>query len=137
MRAQATPAACRRFAVTLLAGLPLAGFVWLLLLRITTGGWIWSVQLGFTLAALVLGGSALAVPGWSRRLFISWHTVTRLIELGLTWVLLALVFWLLITPVGLIRRGRHSAFRRPSSGAKCCWQDVPPVKDPSRYYRQF
>lgn len=137
VRAAATPAACRRFGFTLLIGLPVAGLAWLLVLRLATDRWVWSVIMGFAMAALVLGGSALAAPGWGRRLYIGWHTVTRSIELALTWVLLALVFWLVITPVGLVRRGRHTAFRRPASGAKSCWQDVPPVKDPSRYYRQF
>ena len=136
VRAQATPAACRRFAFTLLIGLPLAGFIWLLRLRFTTGGWIWPVQLGLALAALVLGGSALVFPGWARRLYIGWHTVTRAIELALTWVLLALVFWLVITPVGLVRRRKGGVFK-PVPGGKSCWQDVPSVKDPSRYYRQF
>jgi hypothetical protein len=137
VRAAATPAACRRFAVTLLVGLPLAGVVWLLLLRLMSGGWVWPVVTGFAVAAVALGGSALLAPGWARRLYIGWHVVTRTIELALTWVLLALAFWLVITPVGLVRRGRHTAFRRAIPGAKSCWQDVPPVKDPSRYYRQF
>lgn len=137
VRAAATPAACRRFAITLLIGLPLAGVVWLLLLRLMSGGWVWSVVVGFAAAAVALGGSALLAPGWAHRLYIGWHTVTRAIELTLTWVLLALVFWLVMTPVGLVRRGRHTAFRRAAPGAKSCWQDVPPVKDPSRYYRQF
>lgn len=137
VRAAATPPACRRFAVTLLVGLPLAGCVWLLLLRFATDRWAWPVLYGFGAAALLLGVSALLAAGWARRLYIGWHAVTRLIELALTWVLLALVFWLVITPVGLVRRGRHAAFRRVAPGAKSCWQNVPPVKDPSRYYRQF
>jgi hypothetical protein len=137
VRAAATPAACRRFAITLLVGLPLAGCVWLVLLRFTTDRWVWAVLHGFVVAGLLLGVSALLAPGWSRRFYIGWHTVTRLIELALTWVLLALVFWLVITPVGLVRRGRHPAFRRPLSGTKSCWQDVAAVKDPARYYRQF
>jgi hypothetical protein len=137
IRREATPAACRRFGLTLLAGLPLAGCGWLLLLRFTTGAWIWPVPLGFALAAFVLGGSALAVPGWSRRLYIGWHAVVHTVELGLTWVLLFIFFWLVITPVGLLRR-RSSGFPRgPVSGRKSYWQEVPPVKDPSRYYRQF
>lgn len=138
VRAQATPAACRRFALTLLAGLPLAGFVWLLLLRLTTGRWVWAVVAGFGLAAVLLGGSALLAHGWARRLYVGWHVVTRTVELALTWVLLALVFWLVITPVGLIRRRRASGFLRgPVPGRDSYWHGVPPVKDPSRYYRQF
>lgn len=138
VRAQATPAACRRFGFTLLLGLPLAGGFWLLLLRLKTGGWVWPVLVGFVVAGVGLGVSVLLVPGWARRLYIGWHVVTRTVEKGLTWVVLALVFWLVITPVGLIRRGRVGAFRRGHPpGQKSYWQDVPPVKDPSRYYRQF
>lgn len=138
VRAAATPSACRRFAVMLLAGLPLAGFIWLLLLRWMSGGWAWPVVAGFAVAGVVLGGSALLAPGWARRLYFGWHTVTRMIELALTWVLLALVFWLVITPVGWLRRGAVTGFRRgPVAGQESYWQQVPPVKDPSRYYRQF
>ena len=135
VRAQATPAACRRFAGTLLIGLPLAGLIWLFLLRFTTDRWVWSVPGGFVAAALLLGGSALAFAGWARLLYIGWHTVTRAIETMLTWLVLALLFWLVITPVGLVRRRKASPFK-PAPG-KSYWQDVPPVKDPSRYYRQF
>lgn len=137
VRAQATPAACRRFGFTLLLGLPLAGLVWLLVLRFSAGRWVWPVFVGFVAAALLLGVSALLAPGWARRLYIGWHTVTRLIETALTWFVLALVFWLAITPVGWLRRRRDSAFRAGRNGAKSYWQEVPPVKDQGRYYRQF
>jgi hypothetical protein len=138
VRAAATPPACRRFALTLLGALPAAGLLWLLILRWTADRWIWSVPLGFVAAAVLLAGPALAAPAWARRLYVTWHAVTRAIELALTWVLLALVFWLVITPVGLIRRRRSTGFHvRPALGAKSCWQEVSPVKDPSRYYRQF
>lgn len=137
VRAQATPGACRRFGVTLLVGLPLAGLVWLLVLRLTADRWVWPVLIGFAVAAVSFGGSALLAPAWGRQLYIGWHTVARLIELALTWFLLAVVYWLVITPVGLLRRGRHPSFRRPASEVESCWQKVPPVNDPARYYRQF
>lgn len=137
VRLQATPRACRRFAVTLLLGLPVAGLAWLLLVRLTSDRWVWPVLIGFCAAALLLGGSALLAPTWARWFYIGWHAVTRVIELALTWVLLALVFWLVITPVGLVRRGRASPFKRFMPRAKSYWQNTPPVKDPARYYRQF
>ena len=61
VRAVATPTACRRFAVTLLVGLPLAGCVWLLLLRLMSGGWVWPVVAGFAVAAVALGGSGRTI----------------------------------------------------------------------------
>lgn len=137
VRLQATPQACRRFAVTLLLGLPLAGLVWLLLLRVTTDRWVWPVPIGFCSVALVLGSSALVAPAWARWLYLGWHVVTRAIEKALTWVVLAIVFWLVITPVGWVRRRRDVAFQGGRSAAKSYWREMPPVKDPARYYRQF
>jgi hypothetical protein len=138
IRHEATPAACRRFGTTLLGGLPAAGFVWVLILRFSTGQWIWAVEFGFCLAALVLGGGTLAFSALGRWVYIGWHVVVRAIELGLTWVLLFILFWLVITPVGFLRRRGTSGFQRgPAPGKKSYWQEVPPVKDPSRYYRQF
>lgn len=138
VRAQATPPVCRRFGFMLLGGLPVAGLIWLLLLRFKTGGWIWPVAHGFALAGLILGISVLLAPGWARRLYIGWHTGTRIIEQALTWAVLALVFWLVIAPVGLFRRRLAGNFRSgPVPGKKSCWQELPPVEDPSRYYRQF
>lgn len=138
LRSAATPQACRRFALALLGGLPAAGLIWLLLLRWTADRWVWPVPIGFVAAALVLGGGALVAPAWARRLYVGWHAVTRVVELALTWVLLALVFWLVITPVGLVRRRKSTGFRaRLAPGAKSYWQEAPPMKDPGRYYRQF
>ncbi len=138
VRAAATPPACRRFGFMLLGGLPVAGVLWLLLLRLKTGGWAWPVLAGFVLAGLVLGTSVLLVPAWARIIYIGWHAATRTIEQVLTWLVLALVFWLVITPVGLLRRNRPGVFRRaPARRQDSYWQEVPPVKDPARYYRQF
>jgi len=137
IRDDATPAACRKFGLTLLSGLPLAGFTWVLMLRYSTGRWLWSVEFGFCIAALLLGGGALVSRGWGRRIYIGWHAVIRTIELGLTWLLLFVLFWVIITPAGMARRRSTGFVRGPVPGRKSYWQDVPPVKDPARYYRQF
>lgn len=138
VRAQATPAACRRFAWTLLGGLPAAGSAWLILLRFMRGEWNWQLVCGFAFAGILLGGAALVSPTWGRPIYVGWHVATRTIERLLTWVVLALVFWLVITPVALARRGRASPFSaRREDRRKSHWQEVIPVKDPSRYYRQF
>lgn len=138
LRADATPPACRRFAFTLLAALPAAGLVWLVILRWTAERWVWSVPVGFVAAAGALAIPALVHAPWARCLHVGWHAVTRTIELLLTWLLLAIVFWLVVTPVGIVRRRKSGAFRpRPVPGTKSYWHDVPPVNDPARYYRQY
>jgi len=138
VRAAATPEACRKFGLTLLGGLPVAGLVWLLLLRLKTGRWVWPVAEGFALAGVVLGLSVLLIPAWARIFYVGWHLAARAIERALTWVVLAVVFVLVITPAGWIRRRRRdSAFLGGRSDAKSYWQEMPPVKDPGRYYRQF
>lgn len=138
VRAAATPAACRRFGFTLLGGLPVAGLIWLLMLRLKTGRWVWPVAEGFALVGVVLGVSVLLFPAWARMLYVGWHVVTRLIERALTWVVLALVFGLVITPAGWLRRRRGDpAFQGGRSGAETHWREMRPVKDPGRYYRQY
>ncbi len=137
VRAAATPAACRKFGFTLLAGLPVAGLVWLLILRLKTERWVWPVAEGFALAGVGLGLSVLLVPAWARVFYVGWHVATRLIERALTWVVLAIVFGLVITPAGWLRRRRDSVFGLRRGAKASYWQELPPVKDPGRYYRQF
>lgn len=137
VRRNATLAACRKFGVTLLLGLPVAGLVWLLLLRATKGQWIPAVPAGFAIVAILLGGSIALRPAAGRWPYIIWHVVVRAIELALTWVLLLVLFYGVIFPIGLFRRRGDGPFRGPQAGQKTYWQDVPPVKDPRRYYRQF
>jgi hypothetical protein len=137
IRRNATVAACRKFGLTLLLGLPVAGVVWLLLLRATKGHWVPGVPVGFAVAAVLLGGSIALWPTAGRGPYIVWHVVVRAIELALTWLLLLVLFYLVIFPIGLLRRRGAGPFRGPQPGQKTYWQDVPPVKDPRRYYRQF
>ena len=137
IRRQATVAACRRFGLTLVVGLPLAGVVWLLLLRGLKGEWIPAVAVGFAVAAVVVGGPVALWPARGRILYVAWHTVVRAVELALTWFLLSVLFYLVIFPIGLVRRWRSTAFRGPRREQETYWQAVPPVKDPRRYYRQF
>lgn len=137
IRRQASASACRRFGLTLLLGLPVAGLVWLFVLRGVKGHWLPAVPVGFALAAVALGGPIALWPSAGRVPYIVWHTVVRGIEIALTWILLLVLFYGVILPIGLVRRRGSAAFRGPRRGQETYWQDVPPVKDPRRYYRQF
>ena len=54
-------------------------------------------------------------------------------------LLLAVVFYILITAVGLAIRmvGKGSISKTLDKQASTYWNDAKPVTDPARYYRQF
>ena len=136
-RRQATPAACRRFGYTLLIGWPAAGVVWLMVGWFVSGRWIVSVPIAFAVAGLLLGGTFVRWPTVGRRPCIAWHAAARGVELALTFFLLLVVFFGVITPVGLCRRRWPMFARSPQPGRKTYWQDVARMEDLRRYYRQF
>lgn len=137
LRSAPTLADCRKFGVTLLIGLPLAGLFWFCLLRVTSGLWRPGVPLAFSAVAAV--GAAIALfPRWGRHPYIAWHAVTRGVELVGSAILLFVVFHGVVAPLGAIRRRRSSRFRRAGSGtAQSYWQDVPRETVAAQYYRQF
>lgn len=132
-------AALRRFSLTLLLGLPAAGLLWFLVLRVLTGTWQPRVPIAFTSLGLLLAGIVWWRPRWGERLHVGWHTATRLIETTVSSLLLIVVFYLVLTPIGLLRRRRPSVFDLYATRNRrnSYWQDPPKVKDASLYYRQF
>jgi polyferredoxin len=124
--------ALRRFGLTVLAGLGLIGALL----------WFWSEARTAALVAwgsgAVLGlpgltGTRAALPGY--RL---WMGVAFVLGSVMGRVLLGLVWYGLITPMGLVMRlgGRDRlALRRRE--AVTWWRDLPPPDGPERHERQF
>lgn len=98
-------------------------------------------QLATALLA-VIGGtlalSALLAPWLGAALHHLARRATRRLALGLTWVLLAAVHVLVITPAGLLVRllGRDPLERRFPSGQPSHWTPHAP-SDPARIRRTF
>ena len=78
------------------------------------------------------------IPGTRRAIFMCWLGVVFPIGWLLSHVLLGLVFYLLVFPIGLLLRvARYDPLTRKFDGeAASYWREREPVRDPRRYFRQ-
>lgn len=122
----------RRFAVAMLIGFAVLG-----LLSAWRGG-------GIGTASIVLwsGGAVLAIaafiPGLGRVAYLAVYLPTSIIGYVVSNVLLALMFFLVITPLGIILKltGKDLLQQRRQK-EKTQWSPVKAVKTEDSYYRQF
>ncbi len=76
-----------------------------------------------------------------RRMFAAWQAITFPIRWLVSTLVLALVYFLLVTPIGALRRGwrnwnrKHAQIRNETSSSN--WQARSPQDDPERYFKQF
>ena len=129
----------RKFARSLVIGFPCIAMVLIVASWLKTGAW--KIQ-----PALIIGGTGLAIglvllalPGIARPFYVVWYGLACAIGLVVGNILLAVVFYILITGVGIAMRlaGRCSISTRMDKQAATYWKDAKPVTDPQRYYRQF
>jgi hypothetical protein len=129
----------RKFAISLIIGFPSIAVV--LLLIGLLGGKGWNVPLAAVIggAGLALGSLLLAVPQIARPFYVVWYFVACCIGTVVGNLALAIVFFVLVTGLGLFMRafGRRPFRKTFDNRAATYWQDTERVDDPSRYYRQF
>ena len=87
-------------------------------------------------ASIALG---LVRPRWMRVVYIGWMWAAFPIGWLVSHALLAAIFYLVMTPIGLLRKiiGHDPLNRRFDREAETYWVPRPPESDPSRYFRQF
>lgn len=87
-------------------------------------------------ASVVLGA---LVPRVMRAVFIGWMGAAFPIGWLVSHVVIAAIYFLLITPMALVMRaaGRDPLARRFDRDAETYWVPREPNRDPSRYFRQF
>jgi hypothetical protein len=80
----------------------------------------------------------LILPGIARPFYVVWYAVACTIGLVVSNLLLALVYYVVVTGTGLARRilGRHFLDVRLDRSRKTYWRDAGPAPAPRRYYRQ-
>ena len=80
-----------------------------------------------------------AAPPLRRPLCVGWKYATLPIALTVSYVALGIVYYLILTPLGLVMRvfGRDLMQRRLDSKATTYWIAHNPHGDLSRYFRQF
>jgi hypothetical protein len=90
-------------------------------------------------AGLVCGALAFTVPQALRPLWAVLMVVNYPIGWVVTHVVMALIFYLVVTPVGVIMRltGRDPMERGFDRTAKTYWKPRHTEHDPARYFRQY
>jgi hypothetical protein len=129
----------RKFALSLIIGLPCVALVLLALGLLRGRGW------NFPLTAIVGGGGLalglllLALPQIARPFYVAWYFVACCVGTIVGNLALAIVFFVLVTGLGLLMRalGRRPVRKTFDKRATTYWQDAEHVDDPNRYYRQF
>jgi hypothetical protein len=86
-----------------------------------------------------LGGPAYFIPSFGRLLYVGACYAAFPIGFVVSHVILAVVFYLVVTPIGLIMRlaGRDPMHRAFVRDAKTYWVPRERTTDPARYFRQF
>ena len=80
-----------------------------------------------------------AVPPVRRYVFLGWIYATYPLGWVVMHVILGIVFYLVITPIGLVMRaaGKDPMNRKPDPQANTYWIEHEQITDQSRYFRQF
>ncbi len=109
------------------------------------GGHLLARAAGGVAAAASLAGlgliAALAVwsaPAFGRRLRAGWMRAVTPVGWSVSRLLLGIVYYVVLTPIGLALRlaGRDPLRRRAGSVADSYWADHRPARDVERYFRQ-
>jgi hypothetical protein len=92
----------------------------------------------FAVAALI-SVTGLCVPSWLRPVYVGWIVAAYPIGWLVSHIVIAMLFYLVITPIGLIMRvfGRDPMHRRFDRSAPTYWKSRPSDSESRRYFRQF
>jgi Saxitoxin biosynthesis operon protein SxtJ len=117
------------------AGLCLTIFGLLGLMGLLRGsGWsaVWLTM------SLTLGIPGLLRPEFLRPVFQTWMWLTRPVSWLVSRLMLIMVFFCIVTPIGLILRlFGHDPLKLRDSQANTWWTPRKPVTDLRRYFRQY
>ena len=129
----------RKFARSLMIGFPCVAVLLLLSGWLHSGLWRFKPALYIGTVGVAIGLLLLALPGIAKPFYFVWYGIACAIGLVVGNILLGLVYYLIITSIGLIMRiaGRRPICKSLDRRAQTYWRDVEPVTDPQRYYRQF
>ena len=119
--------------------------IWLQLLSLVIGAFIYSASGSMVAAGVVVGVSAIAGaigyarPAFMRPIFLMWMAAAYPIGWTISHVLLAAIYYLIVTPIGLVMRlVRYDPMqRRFDRTAHSYWVSIEPVANAQSYFRQF
>ncbi len=111
----------------LVSGILYAKFRW------PVGSWV-PIGAGVFVAAMYY-----AVPAVRRPIYLGWMYAFLPLGTAMSFLLLAAIFFLVFTPIGLVMRlvGRERLPRRFDHAATTYWIKRPAARPPESYFRQF
>jgi hypothetical protein len=129
----------RKFAVSLIIGFPCIALFFFLVGGLMHKGWNPAILYQVGGIGALAGVTFYVIPVLAGPVYLIWYAVACSIGLVVSNVLLVGMFYLVLTPIGLLLRvlGRDPMQKQPDKGAKSYWQPAEQTKDPRRYYRQY
>lgn len=129
----------RSFAISLIVGFPSIAILFLAI------AYLRGRALDVSFAAAIAGGGVvagllfLAIPRLARPVYVVWYFVACCVGAVVGNVLLAVIFYVLVTGIGILVRktGRLSLHKEFDRSRSSYWLDVESAPEPERYYRQF
>jgi hypothetical protein len=99
----------------------------------------WTLAAVLGILAVTVGPVGLARPEWLRPIFVGWMVLVFPIGWLVSHVVLAVMFYGLFTPLGLLFRltGRDALGLRCQKDSTTYWQAKPQATNLRRYFRQF
>lgn len=121
------------------------GAIWLPGFLVIVGAMLWYRGTSFSIVATLWTIAAVAClvaltfPNAMRPVYIALTCATFPIGWVVSHLLLAFIFYLIITPIGLVMRlcGYDPMHRKFDRGASTYWKPHATETDTSRYFRQF
>ncbi len=110
----------------------IGGLIWWRFQAPTVAYVLWSV-------AAIITILFYAVRPIRKPIYLAWIHLAFPIGWVISHTAMALIYYLVFTPIGLIMRlfGRDPMERRFDRGAETYWTPHQPSEDPARYFRQF
>ena len=131
--------AVRRFARSLVIGVPAIAATWVVIQRLSLG--VWDVLPAASIAASGAGAGLVfwAVPSVARPFYVLWYGVACSIGLVVSNLLMLVIYYFVLTPIGVVRKvsGRYALDRHFDRSLPTYWKEAPPPAEPARYLRQF
>jgi hypothetical protein len=134
-----TPRELRKFALTMLIGMPVVGAIWTGIIwwsQDVLNPWIlaWFSALGVSVCILTF-----LSQGAGRKAYIGWHTLAALIEAIISLLSTFIMYWLTIVPIGLVMRlfGRKPLPLTFDRSTPSYWKEYQEPEDIKRYFRQY
>jgi hypothetical protein len=131
----------RKFALSLIIGFPCIALIFFTLAALrqhalpAPHGYLQLAGIGAA-AGLV----SLLVPLLARPLYYVWYAVTACIGLVMSNLIIAIIYYGLFTPLGLVMRlfGRDAlALKTPTTKPASYWKDAPPAGPAASYFSQY